>query len=125
MAKGSKRKSAAVDTAEENNRSERKTRLRKSLAEPEPEPEEDVDAELANEEGAEEQLAAAMAPTKMKAKRNDADSDSTFVGDPIPPKEAAQRWPKRYQVNPSSRLPIPRAFHFPFLVFISDLVNSF
>lgn len=112
-----------MDTAEETNRSERKTRRQKSVAEPEPE--EDVDAELADEEGAEEQLAAAMAPTKMKAKRNDADSDSTFVGDPIPPEEAAQRWPKRYQVNPSSPLPIPRAFHFPFLVFISDLVNSF
>ncbi|GMN41835.1 hypothetical protein TIFTF001_011048 [Ficus carica] len=99
MAKGGKRKSAAVDTAEETNRSERKTRRQKSVAEPEPE--EDVDAELADEEGAEEQLAAAMAPTKMKAKRNDADSDSTFVGDPIPPEEAAQRWPKRYQSKKS------------------------
>ncbi|KAM6570863.1 putative DNA (cytosine-5)-methyltransferase CMT1 [Cannabis sativa] len=31
-----------------------------------------------------------------KTKRNDADSDASFLGKPIPQSEAAERWPKRY-----------------------------
>lgn len=92
MAKGRKRDSTAE---EDTGRKEKKTR--RAMAEQDPEPVEDVEAENSEEE-AEKLEGVDMAPTRMKAKRNDGDSESKLVGDPVPMEEAKQKWPRRYQV---------------------------
>ena len=46
----------------------------------------------------EEEAPIALVPSEPKrTKRNDADSDASFVGNPFSQLEAAQKWPTRYQ----------------------------
>lgn len=56
----------------------------------------------------------ALVPSEpKKTKRNDADSDASFLGKPFPQTEAAQRWPNRYQPKvPPFFLHCPIAFIF-------------